>query len=129
MFQNGNINISGFQLINKESRTYWSLRKQLRKRDGSQFDDVDVSHYSNVLKRTFRLELLWPTTPCSYRGMPSPKHSLRMTRSSMELFDTVASSIEDSRAFSVILCRTELITIVLSPRSNTDGQSPRLFED
>ncbi|CAI5446210.1 unnamed protein product [Caenorhabditis angaria] len=30
MFQNGNINISGFNIINKESREYWSLKKHLK---------------------------------------------------------------------------------------------------
>ncbi|KAK6025642.1 Ligand-gated ion channel, partial [Ostertagia ostertagi] len=44
MFQNGNINISGFQLINKESRAYWNLKKHLKKLDDNfinNYDDVD----------------------------------------------------------------------------------------
>ncbi|ULU00584.1 hypothetical protein L3Y34_001207 [Caenorhabditis briggsae] len=30
MFQNGNINISGFNIINKDGREYWSLKKHLK---------------------------------------------------------------------------------------------------
>uniref|UniRef100_A0A0K0CTY1 Glutamate receptor 1 n=1 Tax=Angiostrongylus cantonensis TaxID=6313 RepID=A0A0K0CTY1_ANGCA len=43
-FQNGNINITGFQLINKESRAYWNLKRHLRKLDDNfinNYDDVD----------------------------------------------------------------------------------------
>ncbi|VDL65389.1 unnamed protein product [Nippostrongylus brasiliensis] len=46
MFQNGNINISGFQLINKDSRAYWNLKKHLKKLDDNfinNYDDVDVA--------------------------------------------------------------------------------------
>ncbi|VDM51889.1 unnamed protein product [Angiostrongylus costaricensis] len=43
-FQNGNINITGFQLINKERRAYWNLKRHLRKLDDNfinNYDDVD----------------------------------------------------------------------------------------
>ncbi|ETN76309.1 hypothetical protein NECAME_03472 [Necator americanus] len=43
MFQNGNINVSGFQLIHKESRAYWNLKKRLKK-----LDDTFVNTYSDV---------------------------------------------------------------------------------
>ncbi|CAB3401971.1 unnamed protein product [Caenorhabditis bovis] len=41
MFQNGNINISGFNIIDKENHEYWSLKKHL-KQSNSQADDVTV---------------------------------------------------------------------------------------
>ncbi|PAV59496.1 hypothetical protein WR25_12092 [Diploscapter pachys] len=47
MFHQGNINISGFQLINRETRGYWNLRKHLKKgrqmtTDASAGDDLDA---------------------------------------------------------------------------------------
>ncbi|KAK6742564.1 hypothetical protein RB195_010055 [Necator americanus] len=47
MFQNGNINVSGFQLIHKESRAYWNLKKRLKK-----LDDTFVNTYSDVDSQT-----------------------------------------------------------------------------
>ncbi|CAI4228941.1 unnamed protein product [Auanema sp. JU1783] len=44
MFANGNINMSGFQIINKECRGYWNLKKHLKKTEWSplkNYDDVD----------------------------------------------------------------------------------------
>ncbi|RCN44945.1 hypothetical protein ANCCAN_09049 [Ancylostoma caninum] len=46
MFQNGNINISGFQLINKEGRAYWNLKKHLKK-----LDDTFINTYGDVDSR------------------------------------------------------------------------------
>ncbi|KJH44218.1 hypothetical protein DICVIV_09762 [Dictyocaulus viviparus] len=45
LFQHGNINITGFQLINKESPVYWNLKRHLKKLDDNfinNYDDVDT---------------------------------------------------------------------------------------
>ncbi|KAF8357270.1 glr-1, partial [Pristionchus pacificus] len=63
MFENGNINISGFQIIDREHKQYWDLKKHLEeKKDES---EISLDHYTDI---TARVALAHDTVIAAFHG-------------------------------------------------------------
>ncbi|GMT18942.1 hypothetical protein PFISCL1PPCAC_10239, partial [Pristionchus fissidentatus] len=63
MFENGNINISGFQIIDREHKQYWDLKKHLDEKRTT--DEVSLDHYTDI---TARVALAHDTVIVAYQG-------------------------------------------------------------